>query len=118
MPRKAKSDQELGKRIGRNIKLGRTRLGMTQGQLAEQLDIEVATVSRIETGAQLPSLERLEGISKVLELSLGAIISDTGKAESLGDLISEALAELPAREREFLYSFIVGYAQHWRSGQA
>lgn len=116
MPRKVKTTAALGKRIGRNIKVGRLRLGMTQNRLAEQLSLEVETVSRIETGAQLPSLERLDQIADALNLSLGTIVADTGKAEALGELIAEALTDLPIREREFLYAFVISYAQHWRSG--
>jgi transcriptional regulator with XRE-family HTH domain len=58
MPRKSKtvSGSALAVRIGRNIKNARTLLGITQGQLAEVLDLESVTVSRIETGAQLPGL--------------------------------------------------------------
>lgn len=119
MPRKAKAAtaSHLGKRIGRNVKLARTALGITQGQLAEKLDIENVTVSRIETGAQLPSIERLEQIADVLKVSLQSLVGDTSKAAAFGEMIAEVTKDLPARERDFVYNFVVNYAQHWRSGK-
>jgi transcriptional regulator with XRE-family HTH domain len=76
MPRKSKtvSGSALAVRIGRNIKNARTLLGMTQGQLAEVLDLENVTVSRIETGAQLPSIDRLDEMAKALKVSLTALL--------------------------------------------
>lgn len=117
MPRQTKTEKgdELGKRIGRNIKVGRTRLGITQGQLAEALGIENVTVSRIETGAQLPSLDRLDDISQYLGVSLATLIGDATQKDAFGDLFAEVVKDLPQREKEFVYGFAVQYAQHWRA---
>jgi len=119
MPRKIKTGEgvALGARIGRNIKVARTRLGMTQSQLAELLDIENVTVSRIETGAQLPSVDRLEDIAKILKVSLPMLLVDPTKKEAFGELLGEAVKDLPLREKEFVYGFAVQYAQHWRAGK-
>jgi transcriptional regulator with XRE-family HTH domain len=119
MPRKTKtgSGTALGVRIGRNIKLARTRLGITQSQLAESLDLENATISRIETGAQLPSIDRLEQVAKALKTTLPALLADTSKNEAFGELLAEVVKDLPLREREFLYGFALNYAQHWRAGK-
>lgn len=119
MPRKSKtaSGTALGVRIGRNIKLARTRLGITQSQLAEALDVENATVSRIETGAQLPSIDRLEQIAKTLKVTLPTLVADTGKLEAFGGLLADVVKDLPLREKEFLYGFTLNYAQHWRAGK-
>jgi len=119
MPRKTKSDEgiALGARIGRNIKVARLRLGMTQSTMAEALEIENVTVSRIETGAQLPSIDRLEDIARVLKVSLPMLLADPTKKETFGELLGEAVKDLPLREKEFVYGFAVQYAQHWRAGR-
>ena len=119
MPRKSKtgSGTALGIRIGRNIKLARTRAGITQSQMAEALDLENATVSRIETGAQLPSIDRLEQIAKVLKTTLPGLLADMSKNEAFGELLAEVIKDLPQREKEFLYGFALNYAQHWRAGK-
>lgn len=119
MPRKAKTTDgtNLGVRIGRNVKIARTRLGITQSQLAETLDLENVTVSRIETGAQLPSIDRLEEIAKALKVSLTTLLADTSKSSAYAELLAEVMTELPARDKEFLYGFALSYAQHLRAGK-
>ena len=119
MPRKLKtaSGTALGVRIGHNIKSARAKLGITQSQLAEALDIENVTVSRIETGAQLPSIDRLDEVAKVLKVSLTALLAETDKVSALTDMLLEVAKNLPTRELEFLYQFAATYALHLKSGK-
>lgn len=119
MPRQSRSEKgdELGKRVGRNIKIARARHGITQGQLAEALGIENVTVSRIETGAQLPSLDRLDDLARYLKVSLSSLVGDSTNTEAFGELLGEVIKDLPLREKEFVYGFAVQYAQHWRAGK-
>lgn len=90
---------------------------MTQSQLAEAIDIENVSVSRIENGAQLPSIDRLETIAKVLKVSLTSLLSDTSKSAAHVELMAEVMKDLPARDREFVYSFALSYAQHLKAGK-
>lgn len=119
MPRKAKTESgaDLGTRIGRNIKIARAQIGITQSEMAEALGLEPVTVSRIETGAQLPSIDRLELIAKLLKVSLPALVSDASKSDAYGALLAEVVKDLPVREKEFVYGFALSYAQHWRAGK-
>jgi transcriptional regulator with XRE-family HTH domain len=119
MPRKTKSatEKELAVRVGRNIKVVRTKRGITQSELAETLEVDSVTVSRIETGAQLPSIDRLSQISEILNVPLAVLLADLGKEEAFGDLVAEVTKDLPSRERDFIYNFIVSYVQHWKSGK-
>lgn len=119
MTRKAKTAgaTKLGIRIGRNIKIARTRLGITQSQLAEAIEVENVTVSRIETGAQLPAIDRLEVIARILKVSLTTLLADSSKSSGYAELLAEVMQDLPAREREFLYGFAVSYAQHFKGGK-
>jgi len=116
MPRHVKSDKGngLGERIGRNIKLARVRRGMTQGQLADAVGIEGVTVSRIETGAQLPSLDRLNDLACCLKVTLPMLVGDPDDEQASSELFCEVLKGLPVRERNFIYEIVVRYAQHWR----
>ena len=118
MPRKSKTDSgtALAMRIGRNIKAARSVQGKTQAELGENSGIESVTVSRIETGAQLPSIDRLDEIAKVLKVSLSTLLSD-GKDGAIADLLVEAVKELPVREQKFVLSFALTYAAHYRAGK-
>lgn len=119
MPRKSKtsSGSALAIRIGGNIKSARTLVGLTQGQLAEALDVENVTISRIETGAQMPSIERLDEISKVLKVSLTALIADPNERSAVSDMLVNVIADLPQREKKFVYEFAATYARHWKAGK-
>ena len=119
MPRKSKTDSgtALSVRIGRNIKAARTLLGKTQAELGEISGIESVTVSRIETGAQLPSIDRLDEMAKALKVSITTLLADTSKSSAMADLLVDAVKELPVREQKFVLSFALTYAAHYRAGK-
>jgi len=119
MPRKPKAPDgvTLSATVGRNIKSARSRAGMTQGALAEAIDVENVTLSRIETGAQLPSLDRLQHIAEVLDVPLQALVAEEGGQSGLIATMLKAIDELPEREQEFLLNFVLDYSRHWKLGQ-
>jgi transcriptional regulator with XRE-family HTH domain len=121
MPRKSKttSGTALAVRIGRSIKKARAMQELTQAQLAEILGIESVTVSRIETGAQLPSIDRLDEVAKALQVSLTTLLADTdtSKSNAMTDLLVNAVKELPAREQKFVLSFALTYSAHYQAGK-
>lgn len=119
MPRKSKtaSGTALAVRIGRNIKSARTMQKLTQAQLSEILGIENVTLSRIETGAQLPSIDRLDEMAKALKVSLTTLLADTSKSSAMADLLVDAVKELPVREQKFVYEFAATYAAHYKAGK-
>lgn len=118
MPRKPKApDATLSVRVGANIKLARTRAGLTQGQLAEAIDVETVTISRVETGAQLPSLDRLQHIAGVLQVPLQTLIIDETTKSGRVEAMASALEDLPEREQVFLCDFVLGYSRHWKQGR-
>lgn len=112
---KAANESDIGVRIGQNIRSARTRQGLTQGQLAEALGVETVTMSRIETGAQQPSIGRLQQIANVLGMSLAALVVDHGDSSDTLTLLAEVFRELPTREQDFLREFILTYSRHWKS---
>jgi transcriptional regulator with XRE-family HTH domain len=56
----------LGKRIGARRRLA----GLSQARLAETIGVAPETISRIETGALVPSLERLVSVADELHIEL------------------------------------------------
>ncbi len=56
--------------VGKKIKEIRKKLGMTQAQLAEKLDVEYKYVSRLETGTSSPSFTMLEKLAVTLNVEL------------------------------------------------
>ena len=59
-----------------NLMMLRKTRGMTQEELAEQVDITTSHLKHIESGHRNPSIEVLFALAKVLDLSLDALIFD------------------------------------------
>ena len=63
--------------IGVNIRIYRKRRGYTQQRLAELMDIPSSvTLSRWETGANIPSAENLEKLAGVLHIRLEDLFAE------------------------------------------
>jgi transcriptional regulator with XRE-family HTH domain len=56
--------------LGARIKVLRKRMGLSQAELSEKIEIAQNFLSRIEVGSNFPSLETLEKMSKALEVEL------------------------------------------------
>ena len=73
--------------IGARLKQARQRSGLTQQDLAEEANISVAFVSRIERGSSHINLKRLSQFCKILEISEGSILN--GVSDSSNDYLYE-----------------------------
>lgn len=62
--------------IGRRIKFHRNRLGLTQAQVAEKLEVSAKYISSIERGAANVSLSKLNKIANTLNVDLASLLSD------------------------------------------
>jgi len=62
------------KRIGERIKKARCLKGMTQFELAELTNMCDTYISRIERGVRKARLESLAKISRILDVSLDALV--------------------------------------------
>ena len=60
--------------IGQNLKEARQNVGMTQKQLAEKLDVYPKDICRWETGARVPSADKLAAICRALKVSADNIL--------------------------------------------
>ncbi len=60
---------KLKKNIGEKIKLYRKKKGLSQDKLAELVNIEMKSLSRIESGHNYPQCENLIAISSALGIS-------------------------------------------------
>lgn len=63
--------------IGERLKKARIMKKMTQENLANQLDISVAFLSRVERGSSSINLKRLNQICEILKVSEGEILNGT-----------------------------------------
>ena len=67
-------------KIGSFMKELRKEKGLTQEQLAEQFDVSRRTVSRWETGSNLPNLDILIEMADYYGIELRELLTEKGKA--------------------------------------
>lgn len=67
--------------LGRNIRQARHRLGLTQEQMAERIDMAPEVYGRMERGHLVPRLERFVALCRVLGESPDRLIAPRGGGE-------------------------------------
>ena len=91
--------------IGQRLKKTRLEKKMTQESLAEQLDVSVAFLSRIERGLSHINLKRLSQICSILGVSEGYILNGTASTSEqyLISEFNEILSDCPADKQKLIY---------------
>ena len=79
-------------KIGKFIAKLRKERGLTQEELAEQLDVSVAFLSRVERGNSKINLKRLNQICGLLDVSESYML--TGAANNESNYLEKEFAEL------------------------
>ena len=77
MVQTATTGTPINPRIGQRVMQARRQLGLTQRQLATQAGTSLAVITRLETGKQSVSAERLASIAEILEVSLDYLAGRT-----------------------------------------
>ena len=70
----------LNKSLGLKIRAARKRAGLTQERLAAQISRTPESVSNIERGEQLPSVETLADLGRVLGVPIAEFFEEVGTA--------------------------------------
>lgn len=64
----------VAKQLGRRVAELRQAAKLTQAELSERVGVTVETISRLERGAAMPSLERLAAIGDALGVELPDLV--------------------------------------------
>ena len=67
---------KLNQSVGQRLKAARNALGLTQEQLAEQVDRTKEAISNLERGHNLPTIETLDRICDVLGIPIRYVFGD------------------------------------------
>lgn len=91
--------------IGERLKKARINKNLTQEKLAEQLDVSIAFLSRIERGSSFISLKRLNQICSVLDVSEGEILNGVSKDSNiyLNKELSNLIKDCPPQKINLIY---------------
>ncbi len=82
------------KKIGSFLKELRKEKGITQEKLAEELNVTGRTVSRWETGSNMPDISLLVEISEFFDVSIPEIINGERKSENMNEEVKEVVDKL------------------------
>lgn len=96
-------------RIGRFLKELRKEKGLTQEQTAERLNVSGRTISRWETGKNMPDISLLTEIAELYGVSIPEIISGERKSENMNEEVketAEVMASYANAEKETLIKSI------------
>lgn len=81
-------------RVGRFLKELRKEKNLTQEQLAEQLNVSGRTVSRWETGSNMPDISILVDLAEFYNVSIPEIIDGERKSETMNEEVKETALKL------------------------
>lgn len=100
-------------KIGKFIKDLRKEKGVTQEQFAEILGVSNRTISRWETGSNMPDISLLIEIAKYFEVSIVEIINGERNSEKMNDKtreVAETLSDYASAEKEKMVKEIRNYS--------
>jgi transcriptional regulator with XRE-family HTH domain len=93
--------KSLAKVIGENIARQRRKIGLTQRQLAERLDIGQDALSRMEKGSISPKIARLRDFSAALECSVASFFHEQDEnVKQRTETIAELIQPMSAQEQD------------------
>ena len=82
------------KKIGRFLKELRKEKKITQEQLAEKIKVSGRTVSRWETGSNMPDISLLVELADFYDVSIPEIIDGERKSENMNEEVKETVLKL------------------------
>ena len=82
------------KKIGQFIKELRKEKGITQEKLAETFNVSVRTISRWETGSNMPDISLLVNISDYFNVDVRELIDGERKSETMNDETREIATKM------------------------
>lgn len=86
--------------IGQRIKTFRKNRFLTQEKLAELLNVSTEHLSRIETGSYRPSLNLIENISEILEVSEEELMFGTKNETEMNKELCNRFNELSTEKKQ------------------
>jgi transcriptional regulator with XRE-family HTH domain len=121
MARKKQKNQDLATEIGKVIRAQREASGMTQAVLAEEVGLEIETISRMETGKRTPTIEKLLEFAEVFRIPIGcffeAVTSQLAQ-DLYAQQISAAMQGMTVSGKKFVLSVAQNYARHHKGKAA
>lgn len=114
-----KRDRPLTEQVGARLAEERRKLGLSQTQLGEKLNLEKESISRIESGKIAISLARLSMFCDALDLSIENVLTDVSAHPSdQAKTLIASLKDLSPRQRAFVLKTAIDLAALLRDEDA
>ena len=94
-------------RIGEFLKQLRKDKGLTQEQLAEHFYVSSRTVSRWETGSNMPDVDMLIELANFYDVDIREIIDGERKSENMNNETTDTLKKVAEYSNKFLIKQII-----------
>lgn len=91
--------------IGRRLKQARKAKEYSQAYVAEQIDVSVVYLSRVERGASKINLKRLSELCDLLDISMGKILTgvEKGSKQYLNEELYDIIMQCSPEKQRLIY---------------
>ena len=105
--------------IGKRVRKARKKKGLTQGQLAEMVDVSPTHISHIENGATKLGLPTIVDIANALDVTVDRLLCDSipSAKQEFKNEISELFELFSAAELRYLAELIPSAVAAFRHAQ-
>ena len=100
---------KLKKHLAEQISMRRSAMKLSQEKLGEQAGLSMASISELERGIGNPTLETLQGLAKVFNISVMELIdyeSALADSKQVKKIICDSLEHLDVKQLQSVLSFI------------
>lgn len=105
------SDEKLLQEMGLRVSRRRKELGLTQEQVAEQMDVSIQMISNLELGRKAIRPENLIKICSVLSTSADYLLTGKHNESEFLDL-AHKIAKLPQKHQSIIIELVDCLADH------
>lgn len=110
-----KKEQQLARNIGAAISVRRKARNLTQIYLAEKLEVEPETISRIERGVTLAPISRISDIADVLNCPLADLLRDSSpRFDDRAQAVGASMKGLNEADTKLILELIEKFATRMR----
>jgi len=94
-------EKQLRQQLGRELRRARLALQLTQAEVAERVETDPETISRLERGTSLPSLTRLLVLAETLNVTVASLLGRASpRTTDELDELQRSFARLSEEDRQ------------------
>lgn len=104
-------ERELYRTVGKNIRVRREKLKLSQNTIADDVGVQRTSITNIESGRQKPPLHLLYSICLALKIELADVLPKTGDVElrQVVDVeVNKETKQMPPRAAHLLEQMMKG----------